>query len=258
MRFSASCAGMALFLFLLPAHATKVSAKFTLSKEYQDAMEAADSSQASSGKDCYWKLPNSILPTAPPAAAFGDDIVAVLLREDAPPSKPDEVVTYKVHAGRMEKNAILTRPGSSLKFLNVSPFNQEIYSPDLSSFKPEAQSTSSFRLIEFPSEGVFEIRSKRFPHFSAYVVVTQGTTVDLKADGSMTEDLDPGKYTLKVFHNGKWVHKQSFAVEGGRMDPLAVTLKPGTEEAPAAKPEPASKKEDAKPAATPKSDKNGN
>ena len=258
MRFSASCAGMALLLFLSPAYATKVSAKFTLSKEYRDAMEAAESSQASNGKDCYWKLPNSILPTAPPKAEFGDDIVAVLMKDDAPDPKPDEVVSYNVHAGRLEKNVIVTRPGSSVKLLNVSPFNQELYSPDLSSFKPEAQSTNSFRLIDFPSEGVFEVRSKRFPHFKGYVVVTKGATVDLKDDGTMTEDLEPGKYTLKVFHDGKWVHKQSFAVEGGRMEPLTVTIKPGAEETPAAKADPAPKKEDKKPAEKPKSDKSGN
>ena len=258
MRFSASCAGMALLLFLSPAYATKVSAKLTLSKEYRDAMEAAESAQASGAKDCYWKLPNAILPTAPPSAEYGDDIVAVLFKDDAPASTPDEVVTYKVHAGRLEKNVIVTRPGSSVKLLNVSPFNQELYSPDLSSFKPEAQSTNSFRLIDFPTEGVFEIRSKRFPHFKAYVVVTRGATVNLKGDGTMTEDLEQGKYTLKVFHDGKWVHKQSFAVEGSRMEPLTVTLKPGAEEAPPAKADPPPKKEDMKPAATPKSDKSGN
>lgn len=267
MRISASCAGVAIILFLSPAQATKVTAKITVSKEYIDALDAAESSRSAGNKDCYWKLPNSIIPVALPSVEFGDDAAVVLFKDDGEPVKPNEVETVKVHAGQLETNVVVTKPGSTLKFLNVSPYNQELFSPELSAMKPEIQSTNSFRAIEFPAEGVFQIRSKMYPHFSAYVVVTQGTKISLKPDDTLSEELEPGKYTLKVFHNGKWVHKQSFAVEGGRMDPVTVKLMPGGEEAasaaPAApKPEDkqaaAAEKNKSKEEATPKPEKNGN
>ena len=267
MRISASCAGAAIVLLsAAPSFATKVTAKINISKEYTAAMDKAESSQAQGNKDCYWKLPNSILPVKPPSVDFGFDAVAVLFK-DGESSKPNEVETVKVHAGQLERKVIVTKPGSTIKFLNVSPFNQELYSPDLSTLKPEIQSTNSLRAIEFPAEGIFEIKSKLYPHFSAYVVVTPGTPVNLKSDRTMTEDLEPGKYTLKVFHNGAWVHKQSFSVEGGRMDPFAVTLTPsGAEAAQEAAPSnadakatTAGDKSDSKvQAETPKPEKNGN
>lgn len=268
MRISASCACAAIVFLLSPAHATKVTAKITVSKEYIDALDAAESSRSAGNKDCYWKLPNSIIPVASPSVEFGNDAAAVLFKDDGEAAKPNEIETVKVHAGQLEKKVVVTKPGSTIKFLNVSPFNQELYSPELSAMKPEIQSTNSFRAIEFPVEGVFQIRSKRYPHFLAYVVVTQGTEIALKPDDTYTDELEPGKYTLKIFHDGKWVHKQSFAVEGGRMDPLSVKLMPGQGETGGAeKPTSddgkdaaaaAETKESKAEAATPKPEKNGN
>ncbi len=232
MRILASCVGALFFLSLSSAHAAKVSAKITVSKEYIEALEAKEAASDGAGsKECYWKLPNAIIPVEPPRVRFGSDIAAVLFKDGAPPAGPDELTTVRVQAGEMEKNVVVARPKSSVRFLNVSPYNQELYCSQIPVFKPEIQSGDQVRIIEFPTEGVFEIHSKQFTSFLAYVVVTEGKTVDVKPDGTINEELEPGQYTLKIFHKGKWIHKQSFTVEGGRMDPLTVTLKPGNEEA---------------------------
>jgi hypothetical protein len=232
MRILASCVFFSLVLSPAFAHAAKMSAKIAVSKEYIEALEAKETAGDGAGsKDCYWKLPNSIISVEPPSVNFASDLAAVLFKDGEPPSKPDELATVKVHAGELEKNVVVTKPGNSIRFLNVSPYSQELYCSDIPVFKPEIQSGEQVRIIEFPSEGVFEIHSKQYPHFLAYIVVTGGKAVEIKPDGSIAEELEPGQYTLKVFHNGKWIHKQSFTVEGGRMDPLTITLTPGHEEA---------------------------
>ncbi len=226
MKILVSCVVTTTFLLAHSAHATKFNAKVTASKEYLEALEEAESSRFSNNKDYYWKLPNSIIPVETASINFTTEAAAVIFKDDAEPSKPDEITNINVHAGKMEKTVIVARPGSTIKFTNISPFNQELYSPDLSSFKPEVQSTKAFRSIDFPSEGIFTIRSKTFPSFLAYVVITQGKTLDIKSDGTITEELDLGKYTLKIFHNGRWIHKESFTIDTGKIEPLNVTLSP--------------------------------
>jgi hypothetical protein len=61
------------------------------------------------------------------------------------------------------------------------------------------------------------------------VVVTGGNDIELKADGTFQEELEPGKYTVKVFHGGKWVHKESIDTEGNRNMTVQIKVEPGKE-----------------------------
>jgi hypothetical protein len=65
------------------------------------------------------------------------------------------------------------------------------------------------------------------PHLLAYVVVTSGATMSVKDDGSFAEDIAPGKYKLKVFHGGKWVHQESVDAEDTRAVTVQLKLEPG-------------------------------
>ena len=224
MRFMVNVAGLAALLLTTPAHATKMSGKVSVKQALINALEQAEQKRSKGAKDCYWNLPNGIIPVRPPGVDLSSDIAVVLYKDDASDSKPDEVRTVAVQTGQLAKTVVVTRPGSTIKFTNESPYVHELYSPEHPDFKPEAQSKGAFRPIEFKSEGVYTVRCKRFPHFLGYVVVTKGRDLAVKSDGTFAEEIEPGSYSLKVFHQGSWIHKQSFTAEGNRMDPLSVPL----------------------------------
>ena len=225
MRIMVNVAGLIALLMAVPAHATKISGKVSLNKEFVAALEKAEEAQSKGSKDFYWKLPNGLIPVRPPDVDLSSDIGVVLFRDDSAESQPDEVRKVEVETGQLRNTVIVTRPGSTLKFTNESPYVHELYSPEHPNFKPEAQSKGAFRPIEFKTEGIFEIRCKRMPHFLGYVVVTEGRTLPIGSDGNFSEEIEPGKYTIKVFYGGRWVHKKSFTAEGKRLESLNVTLK---------------------------------
>ncbi len=242
MRLSAVVVASAVVLCLNPALAAKVTGKVLVTQEFQEAL--AENEDDDGKTTYYWNQPNGIIGVAPPRVSPTSDLAVVAVKEGSEPKGADDIQTVDVRTGSLERNVVVTRPGSTIRFLNVSPFNHELYSPQLGSFKPEVTSTKSFRAIEFKQEGIYEVRCKLMPHFLAYVVVTGGADFALKADGSFTEELDPGKYSLKVFHDGKWVHTQKIDTEGTRSVNVQLKLEPGQEVADAPPEEP--KKEEKK------------
>ncbi len=210
------------------AFAEKVSGKVTVTSELREAV--AKKEKEASKKLYYWNEPNGIAAVRPPRVSPSSDIGVVLTLEGGASPGPNNVETVKVFAGSLEKDVIVTRPGSTIKFKNVDPFDHSLYSPTIASFKPEQQAKGGVRAIEFAEEGVFEIRCKLFPHFRAYVVVTKAThVVPVSGDGTFAvSELAPGKYQLKVFHDGNWIHTETVGVGGDkpREAKLNISLKP--------------------------------
>jgi hypothetical protein len=229
MRLIAMVAGMVVSSYLSPAWAAKVTGRVVVSEAFREALAESDKDDAATAKNYYWNQPNGIIGVMPPPVRPASDLAVVAFKQDAPPKGPDDISSVDLRTGSLERNVVVTSPGSTIRFINVSPFNHELYSPQLSSFKPEVQSTKAFRAIEFKEEGVYEVRCKLMPHLLAYVVVTGGKAIPLKADGSFADELEPGKYTLKVFHGGKWVHQQSIDTESSRSLTVQLKLEPGEE-----------------------------
>lgn len=230
MRVMATTAFAVVLSLAVTAQAAKVSGKIVIKPEFLEALEKQERKAGENGRAYYWNEPNGIAPVRPPIVDPSSDIAVVIEREGAPAPGPNELSTVKVRAGSIEPEVIVTRPGSTIRFRNVDPFDHELFSPNLSSFRPEHQSNGAFRPIEFSEEGVFEIKCKLFSHFKAYVVVTKATfVVPVEKDGSFSvQEVQDGKYVLKVFHDGKWIHKESFEVTPakGREIKIDVELKP--------------------------------
>jgi hypothetical protein len=229
MRFIAIVVGVAFSLSSNPAFATKINGRVQVTTEFRESLAKQESDEGKAVNNYYWNQPNGIISVMPPLVDPTSDLAMVVFKEGSDPEGPDDVTSVDVRTGSLAKTVVVTRPGSTIRFLNVSPFNHELYSPQLSSFKPELQSTKAFRAIEFKEEGVYEVRCKLMPHLSAYVVVTGGKDIELKGDGTFQEELEPGKYTFKVFHGGKWVHKESVDTEGNRNVTVQIKLEPGKE-----------------------------
>ena len=236
-RFALITAVLSATLAATPALATKVVGKIIVTKEFRESLSRGEQPEPSR-LDGYWNEPNGIIPVQPPRVDPSRDLAVVIIKEGAKPPAPDKLKTIKVRTGGLERNVIVTRPKSTLRLRSVDPFDHELYSPELEGFRPERQAQNAFRPIDFPEEGVFHIRCKLMPHFNAYVLVTNATMIaEVDRKGKFTlDDLEPGNYTLKVFHGGKWIHEQKFEIadEKKKKDvQLEVKLKGKAKKAPA-------------------------
>ncbi|MDJ0763759.1 MAG: hypothetical protein QNJ97_12325 [Myxococcota bacterium] len=230
MRVIRVIAVFILFTAAPVVRAEKVTGKIVSSEELKASLAAAEKRRADTKRAYYWNEPNGIVPVRPPSIDPSRDLAVVLFRDGASDPKPDPLSTVKVHAGALERRVVVTRPGSTIRFRNVDPFDHALFSPTLPVFKAEQQSNGAFRPIEFQNEGVYEVHCRLMPHFKAYVVVTKASAiVPVKPDGTFAlADVEAGNYTLKVFHEGKWLHTQSFALGNGnpREAKLEIELKP--------------------------------
>ncbi len=208
--------------------AGKVTGKVTITPEFREAADKENRASNDKKPAFYWNEPNGIADVRPLWINPSSDLAVVLIREGAKEPAADELTTVKVFAGAMERRVIVTRPKSTIRFRNVNPFDHELFVPGMATFRPEHQSNGAFRPIEFPEEGIYKINCKLFPHFKAFVVVTKATViVPVKRDGTFAVDkLEEGKYLLKVFYDGKWIHKQNFKVTGGGGQTLEVKISP--------------------------------
>jgi len=227
MRGVVIVAGVMILTAVLPVQAASVIGKVVITSEFRKAIAELEHQKVDTEKSCYWNEPNGIIPVRSPYIDPTSDIGVVIINENGKPPGPDELSTVKVHAGAMERKVVITRPGSTVRFRNVDPFEHELYSPTMSNFKPERQSNGAFRPIEFPKEGIYEIRCKLMSHFKAYVVsTTANIVVSVRRDGTfIVKNVGQGKYTLKVFYGGKWIHKQPFQVATDRVREVKLEVK---------------------------------
>lgn len=201
------------WLVSFPTQAATLTGKIVVTDALRE--ELNDVEKKNTDGRCYWNEPNGITPVVPPNVDPSTDIAVVVNREGAEKPKADPLATVMVRAADMERKVVVTRPGSTIRFRNEGPFDHELYSIGLESFRPERQSSDAYRPVEFEKEGVYEIRCKLMSHFKAYVVVTAATSIlQVAQDGTFSmSDIVPGKYTLSVFYEGEWVKHESFEVK---------------------------------------------
>ncbi|MBN2716516.1 MAG: hypothetical protein JXX14_11735 [Deltaproteobacteria bacterium] len=223
-----------LMVFIIPlimlmgtiVSATVLSGKISVSPKFIEQLDALRKQSENNDFRGYWNEPNGVRPVASVRFDLSSDIGVALFREGAPEPKADPVLSLDVLTGALEKNVVVIRPKSRIKFVMRSPFDHELYAPGKHDFKPQKQGSNSFRPIDFYSAGVFEIKCKLFPHFQGWIVATPATYVPkLSQSGTFTEeDVEEGKYTLKVFFRGKWILEKKFEVSGKKQE-VAFELK---------------------------------
>ncbi len=234
LRFVAFVAILAFCLSDNPTHAAKVQGKVVVTKELRESLSKLEEKNRTAVTTGYWNEPNGVIQVDPPFVNPSRDLGVVLIKEGAADPGPDDVLTVKVLMSSLEKNLVVIAPGTRIKFVSVDPYDHELYSPGMKNFLPEKQSRNAFRPIDFPKEGVYEVHCKLFSHFKAWIVVTKSTDVlDVDAKGAFTlEDMELGKYTIKVSHRGAWIHEQSFEIEKERGETqVEIKLTPGGKKA---------------------------
>jgi hypothetical protein len=206
--------------------ATNLTGKITVSKKFIEQLDQLRKDSESSTARGYWNEPNGVRPLASERVDLPSDIGVAIFREGAPEPEADPVLSLNVLTGSLERNVVIIRPKSRIKFIMKSPFDHELYAAGKHDFKPQKQGSNSFRPIDFYSAGVFEVRCKLFPHFQGWIVATPATYVpEISSSGAFAvEDMEEGKYTLKVFFRGRWIVEKKFEVSGKKQE-IAVTLK---------------------------------
>jgi len=216
----------------LPVGATDIVGKVTVTAKFIEQLDSLE--QQSEGARGYWNEPNGVKAIAPPTVNPASDFGVVLVKDGQGDMPADEVKSLNVLTGRLEKTVTVIRPKSRIKFIMRSPFDHELYSPGKHDFKPQMQSANTFRPIDFYSAGVFEVKCMLFPGLKGWIVVFPATRIlELDDSGAFkVDDLAPGKYHLKVFFNGGWIHDQLVEVDGSRQE-IAVELTRPTPASPA-------------------------
>lgn len=225
---------MALIIaFSIPslASATKLNGKIVVTKELREALADKESKARDPKLSGYWNEPNGVHQVAPPKVDPSSDLGIVIYREGAKAPEADKVKSVKVHTGSLEKNVVVIRPGTRIKFVSVDPYDHSLYSPELEAFGPEKQSRKAFRPIDFKDKGIYSVRCELLTNFEGWIVVSPATyVVEASSNGSFTmEDMEPGKYKIKVFLEGEWIHEQEFEIpEKGKEAKVEVKLEPTT------------------------------
>lgn len=221
--------------FSISAAAATLSGKISVSKNFLEQLDEQRKETEKNSVHGYWNEPNGVRPVAPVRVDLSSDIGVAIFREGAEDPKADPVLSLNVMTGSLEKNVVVIRPQSRIKFVMKSPFDHELYAPGKHDFKAQQQGSNSFRPIDFYSAGIFEVKCKLFPHFQGWVVATPATYVpEVSKSGTFTvDDVEEGKYTLKVFFRGQWIVAKKFEVSGKKQE-IAVELQriSGINEAP--------------------------
>ncbi len=229
MRALAIAAFVLITLAEYRAEGAKLAGKVVLTREFRSALARTEAKRSETDKACYWNEPNGMISVRAPRVNLTNDIAVVIEATDGAGVQPDELSTVKVLTGTMEPKVVAVRPRSTIRFQSVDPFDHELYSPKKEDFRPERQSTGAFRPIEFAKPGIYPVRCKLMPNFEGYVVVSPAAhVVEVRADGTfMINDLPVGKYVIKVFYGGSWIHQQRFGIEDPKRGVLLeLRLKP--------------------------------
>lgn len=169
------------------------------------------------GAPVFWELPNPLLPIAPPVLDPRRRMLVVLEgpAQAAPTKRPSVVRLVDAH---FDPPVVAVNPGSKVTLENNDAVMHLVESPAGSAAPIKGRSLApgdAFSHV-FPDEGTYQLRCSEVPHMRATILVTRQPLVALtKNDGSFAfSDIPADKYLLRVWYEGRWIHRMSVQVRG--------------------------------------------
>jgi len=163
----------------------------------------------------FWaRIENGLLPIAPPLVSPMSEVVVVL---EGPTTSAawSGNITMELAGADFLPRVVPVLVGTTVEFKNGDKTPYTIYSPDNGAFfgKEETPGGKS-RKIKFLAPGVFPVRTDEYPHMEGAVLVLKSNLYARPDErGSFKIDNVPeGKYTLRVFFRGTFVHEQPLDV----------------------------------------------
>ena len=163
----------------------------------------------------YWLLPNDVLPILSPLVDQRMSMVVVM--EGGGASNENLVPpAIKMEDLRFFPPVLPIRPKTKVKLENLDPIFH-LLEPMSSNFMPVKRVGPRSSVEQsFEKPGVYHLRCTEFPHMVATIFVTESPLFTLPdASGSFTfPEVRTGTYTLRIWHQGEWIHSQPLSVMG--------------------------------------------
>jgi hypothetical protein len=130
--------------------------------------------------------------------------IAALAEKGAALKVPLRVV---VAGGRTTPVTLVVAEGQQIQFENQDPFPHKLYDVGNKGLQPAETAAAKSRAWTPPGPGKYEIRDQLAPSIRSWIVVEPRTAGVGFPDrqGAFAIDLEPGKYTLRAYHNGDQV-----------------------------------------------------
>ena len=177
----------------------------------------------------FWRLENGVVPVGPPARSiFADTLVVFESSASSTPSNANATVemTGLDFAPRVLPVAL----GTTVEFKNADKYVHVLWSPENTSFfKQEPTPPGASRKVRFFAPGAVIIRCSEFPHMlGAVIVLAQSLYGRPDERGAFSASVPEGRYMLRVFSRGRWVHQQPLEV-GAQTAELKIRVAPPKE-----------------------------
>ncbi|MCC6750951.1 MAG: carboxypeptidase regulatory-like domain-containing protein [Deltaproteobacteria bacterium] len=199
------------------SHATPIKGLLRLPPRYDV--------RGTSGAAGYWQFPNDTLDILPPLMDVRRSMVVVL--DGAPASgAPSVAPQLVIEDSRVVPSVLPVSPGARVRFVNRDPVTHLLEPVGQSGMAPQRVGPGETIEQTFAAAGAHAVRCSETPHVQATVLVTPHKQVALP-DGTGAfrfADVPPGNYTLRVWHQGQWIHAQPFAVKGKTVVAVEVQL----------------------------------
>ena len=144
--------------------------------------------------------------------------MVVVLEGGGLPRKSPMLPRATIQNAHFEPPVLPITPGTTITLLS-NDSEPHYLEPVGSKFMPSGSLGAKDLLHHrFKKQGVFVIRCSEVPHVELTVLVDphgQATVPDNDGD-FVFPDIPPGTYTLKVWQNSQWIHKQAVTVRGSK------------------------------------------
>lgn len=193
-----------------PAGATELSGKVALDKLTEDAPAAPVPAFRWELENGFKEVQKDRLPSRQ---------LAVVLTGKAAAAAPTKR-SVPISGGELLPSTVVMQVGGTLHIQNRDEIAHELFAEGHPSFSAEATAPRSERAIHLTETGTWPIRDHLVPHARGHLHVLSDlvATGQLDDNGQFTfADIQPGTYTLRIFHGPSEVVSQAVEVSGKTM-----------------------------------------
>ncbi len=214
--------GVLLAVALLPGWAGAAPVKGTLLLP-ESMRQPRDETQG------YWRLENGVVPlAAQPRSIFAETLV--VFESSAAATPGNATATVEMAGLDFSPRVLPVALGTTVEFKNSDKHLHVLWSPENTSFfKQEPTPPGTSRKVRFFAPGAVIIRCTEFPHMlGAVIVMAQPLFARPDSSGAFSLSVPDGRYMMRVFSRGKWVHQQPVEVNA-QLAELKIKIAPPKE-----------------------------
>jgi hypothetical protein len=210
-----------------PAAAATINGTLTVTPALGRRVAQMEQEQQGDQKLFFWRVPNGAVATADPQVNPARDLAVILeTAEGQAPAPEGALKVVDLRGGELRPSVAVITPHTKVRFRNTDAFVYDLRCAENPQMA-QGQVLRPGEQVDYPfdSEGIFRITDRRHPFFQAWVVVTGTAWAKNPEPGKQPdqasftfEDINPGRYLLKVFHAGSWVAQQEVVVAEGQAE----------------------------------------